>query len=840
MDSPQIIPPSTPINNIDINQYNSIFSELSSDNNNNNNNNNNNKNDIIQSPTTHFAIGESASSPSIITNPLSEPIESFTKLLESEPSGSSPITTTTTTNNIELPSTTETTTINGEEGVININRIINSSLSPLVGETNSPQSNSPSSSPPASPPMSPIYKAPDGSSLFSSYTPSETLKNSNFVFLCTPTYYAAKKNQKIGIFLYHRDNYNHVFTSHPQLKVSIRPTSPYWIPSSFTRKINKEKIDELSPTQFPTLTSDLTRGEAIFGPVRIKKTGVYYLKCTIELPPIPSEEHQVFTDFSFTFKLNFYGCPSKIKKVGDQDADTSKPTSISEIHFRPRENLFNHISTLQETGARWSDLEKILDYYTTKFSKNPDILSELLIEQSIGATYTGNFLEAHSLLDRALELTSSPENLFKVGYLKSAIFRIQKNYNASKLNLDICDYLFNKINLSSLHTGQYYFNKAAHEYDCLLNQKNRTNNYNQVRDQIVEKLQQASNHYSIDYKNSSLSSPSPRSINGAYRSNIRITQTILGSQNLSMKDILAAEEYLLKIPNIQIYSFTQRTQTHLNFTWFDLFFAKSTILFGNNNQLSFHFLTQGLSHINKALGFATQLGFANEIKYCQDRLSKFRDLAPKQFLNILSGSTTFFSQNHYLSNELINSKFFNNINININSNNNINNNNNNNNNNNSNILSILSRMNTLPFNNNNFIGNTTQTFFNLNTTPTNPISQNIINTSTVTNTGNPVLLDPSNITTTTTDINTVYFVNNNTNTNNNLIFNNDNNNNNNTIPDINNFQFQTQTQFSEFLSNANLNNNNNNNNNNNSCQQENQFFNFNTNSFEPQYPQQYQ
>ncbi|EFA77567.1 hypothetical protein PPL_12170 [Heterostelium album PN500] len=409
---------------------------------------------------------------------------------------------------------------------------------------------------------------------------SDALKASPYIFHCTPTYYAAKKNQKIGIFMYHRDEANRVCQNHPPLRLKLESVAPHWVPSSFTRKDNRKNIEEIAPNQFETLESTMKKGEVLFGSIRIQKTGFYYLRCSVILPPAPNDEELKFKDFHFTIRIYFYGSPSK-KKLASQskqdgqlpatassattdinqttttssssnqqdanEASDSTKTTKKSINIRPNENLLNYISHLQETGAKWVELDNVFDLYLRKYEKNPEILSDLMIEQSIGSTFIGELSTAHKQMDKGLDVFYSPENLFKVSYLKSAIYRIQKNYTASKLHLDTCDFLSSKIDLTSLQRAQYYFNKAAHDYDCLILQKTKQNNYTQVREQIVEKLKLAADHYAKDYESiSPNSTTNARSINGTYRSNIRIAQTLLCSESPSQSDLERAETFLSK------------------------------------------------------------------------------------------------------------------------------------------------------------------------------------------------------------------------------------------------------------------------------------------------------
>eukprot|EP01133_Synstelium_polycarpum_P006718 gene6718-7811_t len=498
-------------------------------------------------------------------------------------------------------------------------------------------------------------------SLFASYQPSMNLRNSDYMFQVTPTFYAAKKNQKIGVFLHHSSEPNRLHMTHPQLRLKLQTVAPYWSPSSFTRKDNKKNIDSIASTQFETLETTLKKGEALFGPVRIQKTGFYFLRCSVELSPVPSAEELKFADFHFSFKIYFYGSPSKKKNGGggsggcsmspsDESDPSSDNLSISNINVRPNENLLNYISHLQETGARWRDLENVFEIYFKKYEKNPEVLAELCIEQAIGSTFVGRLGDAHVLMDRGLEKYYSPETLFKVSYLKSAIFRIQKNFTASKLHLDTCDFLQSKIELNALHKGQYFYNKASHDADLFVLQKTKPNNYNQVRDQIVEKFKTSADYYAKDYESASANTTTnARSINGTYRANIRITQTILGSNNPTKLDLDRAESFLAKIPNIQAYTFTQRTQVHLLFTWSDLMLAKSYHFYRSNSNLSFHMLTQCLDFINKSSTYASRLGFNNEIRYTTERYQKLYNVAPKSFVNTLMGLNLLGSTNAYIS-----------------------------------------------------------------------------------------------------------------------------------------------------------------------------------------------
>ncbi|GAM29298.1 hypothetical protein SAMD00019534_124740 [Acytostelium subglobosum LB1] len=473
---------------------------------------------------------------------------------------------------------------------------------------------------------------------------SEALKASPFTFHCTPTFYASKKSNKIGVFLYHMAEPNRVCRNHPHLRLQLESTFPHWVPSTFTRKDNKQNIDSIASKQFGTLHTVMKEGEALFGPVSILKTGTYHLKCSVVPSPVPSPEERVFRDFSFTFKLYFYGQPTK-KKVEDSVDDPNSLSSISDINVRPNETLLEYVSCLQETGARWPELDKIYEHFSITYAKHPMVVADLMIEQSIGSTYTGNNAMANDQMDNSLALHFSPANLFKVSYLKSAIYRIQKNYTASKLHLDTCDFLAKKIGLSDLHKAQYHFNMAAHEYVQRSQKGNNFNNSTQLREQIVSRFKLAADHYAKD--------SNARSVNGTFRSYIRMTQTILASlSNALESDLDRAESFLNNImPTIQMHDFTRRTQTHLMFTKVDLMLARSHSAFGRNDYLSFHHLEECFKLVSQSDRFASELGFKNEMKYIQDRFNKLMSFPSESFVKALTGTNVLRAPSHRASSQ---------------------------------------------------------------------------------------------------------------------------------------------------------------------------------------------
>ncbi|EFA77566.1 hypothetical protein PPL_12169 [Heterostelium album PN500] len=498
---------------------------------------------------------------------------------------------------------------------------------------------------------------------------STSLQQSNYYFLVTPNYFWSKvPNQHMCVNLFNVNEVNRVYKKHSPFQLNFKVSK--WQPHSKSPSV----IDEATVVSklqnvFSKGPTTLEDGEALMEELIFDNAGTYTIKCYGVIL-----DQDIHTDFSFKFTINAIGerSPSKTSK------DNSKSKKKKDVYIEEKFTTdFNHerkvkmevdMARVQEK-AEWDKYDQLSVQYTSEFRKIPFLYSKLLISQGIGSTYLGNYGESHRLFDKALEKDSSLENLFEASTMRSVSHRIQKNFKASELlltfatslYLDLKDKYPKKIcQFTNLLMGQYYFNYAAHHSDLFqMNFKNNLKKEEEVKDLFKKSM----DYYNRDCENSKAngSEVNARSINGYYRSNIRIVQTIIGSNNTKEQDLNNAYLQFLKACKILklivsiirilkknfLYDLNAtRTQIHFHFTLADLHRKKFQI---TNNQ-SYDFkrdcLSDFLKSIKQSYDSAYRNGFRNEMRYNTDRFydldnqannSKNPDLDLKTLLGTLTG-----------------------------------------------------------------------------------------------------------------------------------------------------------------------------------------------------------